>query len=321
MIVQLIILVISFLVLIKGADTFVDGASSIAKHLNVPDMLIGLTIVAFGTSAPEASVSIKAVVTQSSDMVMGNIIGSNILNILLILGIAAVISPISVHDNTIKKEIPFLFLVTLLMSVLIIDIPLGNGTNNMISRSDGIVILIFFAVFIYYLITLAKNGKSEQIESKYPLGQAIIYSILGILAIVIGGNFVVDSASTIASSLGVSERFIALTIVAFGTSLPELVTSIISARKGKQDLALGNVIGSNIFNICFVAGFPAAVFGSIIPKDPITLDLIVMLITTVILFFFCYTGHKISKKEGISLLGVFIIYYGYLVINQIALAS
>lgn len=318
---QMIILVVSFVVLIKGADTFVDGASSIAKHLNVPDILIGLTIVAFGTSAPEASVSIKAVLSQNSDMVMGNILGSNIINILLILGISAMIAPIHVKNNTIKKEIPFLFLVSLLMSVLIMDIPLGNGSVNMISRADGIAILIFFSIFIYYLVTLAKGGEAEQIESKYSLKQAIVYSILGLAAIIIGGNFVVSSATAIAEVLGVSQRFIALTIVAFGTSLPELVTSIIAAKKGKQDLAIGNIIGSNIFNICFVAGFPAALFGSIIPKDPIGLDLIVMIVTTIILFFFSITDKKISKKEGMSFLMLFIIYYGYLIISQLNLAA
>lgn len=317
MLLQVIILLISFFVLIKGADTFVDSASAVAKYLNVPDILIGLTIVAFGTSAPEASVSIKAVLAENSDMVLGNIIGSNILNILLILGISSVIAPIKVQNNTIKKEIPFLFLVSLLMSVLLMDTKLGEGPINMISRSDGIVILIFFAIFIYYLVTLAKNGQADEIEAKYSLKQAILYTILGLIAIVVGGNYVVDSATHIAVYLGVGQKFIALTIVALGTSLPELVTSIAAARKGKQDLAIGNVIGSNIFNICFVAGFPAAFLGNIIPSTPVTTDLIVMLLTTIMLFFFSYSNKKLSKLEGISFLIVFVIYYGYLVVSQL----
>lgn len=317
MLLQVIILLISFFVLIKGADTFVESASAVAKYLNVPDILIGLTIVAFGTSAPEASVSIKAVLAENSDMVLGNIIGSNILNILLILGISSVIAPIKVQNNTIKKEIPFLFLVSLLMSVLLMDTRLGEGPINMISRSDGIVILIFFAVFIYYLVTLAKNGQADEIEAKYSLKQAILYTILGLIAIVMGGNYVVDSATHIAVYLGVGQKFIALTIVALGTSLPELVTSIAAARKGKQDLAIGNVIGSNIFNICFVAGFPAAFLGNIIPSTPVTTDLIVMLLTTIMLFFFSYSNKKLSKLEGISFLIVFVIYYGYLVVSQL----
>lgn len=317
MLLQVIILLISFFVLIKGADTFVESASAVAKYLNVPDILIGLTIVAFGTSAPEASVSIKAVLAENSDMVLGNIIGSNILNILLILGISSVIVPIKVQNNTIKKEIPFLFLVSLLMSVLLMDTRLGEGPINMISRSDGIVILIFFAIFIYYLVTLAKNGQADEIEAKYSLKQAILYTILGLIAIVMGGNYVVDSATHIAVYLGVGQKFIALTIVALGTSLPELVTSIAAARKGKQDLAIGNVIGSNIFNICFVAGFPAAFLGNIIPSTPVTTDLIVMLLTTIMLFFFSYSNKKLSKLEGISFLIVFVIYYGYLVVSQL----
>ena len=253
-------------------------------------------------------------------MVMGNIIRSNKLNIVLILGISAIIAPIHVKNNTIKKEIPFLVLVSLMLSILVLDLPFGNGTINMISRADGIVILIFFSIFIYYLITLAKNGVAEEIESKYTLKQAIIYAVIGLAAIIIGGNFVVSSASAIAEALGVSQRFIALTIVALGTSLPELVTSIIAAKKGKQDLAVGNIIGSNIFNICFVAGVPATIFGSIIPKDSITLDLIIMVIATIILFFFSVTDKKISKKEGVIFLMLFAIYYGYLIISKLNIA-
>lgn len=317
MLLQGIILLISFVVLIKGADVFVESASSVAKHLNVPDILIGLTIVAFGTSAPEASVSIKAVLAHNSDMVLGNIVGSNILNILLILGVSSIIAPIHVQNNTMKKEIPFLLLVSLLLSILLMDTTSGEGTVNMISRMDGFVILIFFAVFIEYLITLAQSGQAEEIESKYTFKQAILYTILGLFAIIVGGNFVVSSATAIATALGVSQKFIALTIVALGTSLPELVTSIAAAQKGKQDLAIGNVIGSNIFNICFVAGFPAAFIGNIVPSSPVIMDLIIMLLATLMLFLFSYTKRKITKLEGISFLIVFLIYYGYLIISQI----
>lgn len=317
MLLQIIILLVSFVVLIKGADTFVEGASGVAKYLNVPDILIGLTIVAFGTSAPEASVSIKAVLSNNSDMVLGNIIGSNILNILLILGVCAVIAPIEVKTNTIKKEIPFLVLVSLLLGVLLMDVSIGEGARDMISRADGIVILLFFAIFIYYLVTLAKSGVAEEIEVKYSLGRCITYTILGLIAIIIGGNFVVSSASNIALYIGVSQKFIALTIVALGTSLPELVTSIIAARKGKQDLAVGNIIGSNVFNICFVAGFPAAFLGNIVPVSAVGIDLVVMILSTVLLFFFCYTKKRITRIEGICFLVIFVIYYGYLIRSQL----
>ena len=317
MLIQLVFLLIGFVVLIKGADVFVESASSVAKHLNVPDILIGLTIVAFGTSAPEASVSIKSVLSQNSDMVLGNVVGSNILNVLLILGVAAMIAPITVHNNTIKKEIPFLLLVSILLGVLIMD-HWWMSAVDMISRQDGVIILIFFVIFVYYLVTLAKSGEAEAIEVRYSLPKAVIFAILSLIAIVVGGDLVVDSATEIATSLGVSQRFIALTIVALGTSLPELVTSVLAARKGKQDLALGNVIGSNIFNICFVTGFPAACFGNIIPSEPVGIDLLVMIASTVLLFAFAFTGKKISKLEGASFLGLFIIYYGYLIISQIS---
>ncbi|WP_069997943.1 calcium/sodium antiporter [Cellulosilyticum sp. I15G10I2] len=316
-VIQAVILILGFVVLIKGADYFVDGASSIAKNLNVPDIFIGLTIVAFGTSAPEAAVSIKAMLSHNTDMVLGNIIGSNILNIVLILGIAASIAPIRVQNNTIKKEIPFLLLVSILLSVLFLDIPLQNGNINMISRGDGIVILIVFTIFIYYLLHLAKNGQSEEIEARYPLKLAIAYSFFGLIAIIIGGNFVVNAATKIATSAGVSQRFIALTIVALGTSLPELVTSVMAAKKGKQDIAIGNIIGSNIFNICFVAGLPAALFGNIIPKDPIGLDLLVMVFCTIVLYIFSKSERIVSKSEGKVFLIMFAIYYGYLVFTQL----
>lgn len=316
---QLIILVIGFIVLIKGADVFVEGASSVAKHLNVPDILIGLTIIAFGTSAPEAAVSIKAVLSGNSDMVIGNIVGSNIVNILLILGIASFIAPICVQDNTIKKEIPFLFLVSVLLGVLLMDNWWDSRLQDMISRQDGWIILIFFSIFIYYLFSLSKGGEAEQVVAKYSLPKAIVFSILSLFAIVIGGNYVVDAATNIALSLGVSQRFVALTIVAIGTSLPELVTSVIAAKKGKQDLALGNIIGSNIFNICFVTGFPAAFIGNIVPSESGAIDLLVMIVATFLLFIFAFTEKKISKLEGVGFLILFVAYYGYLIISQLSM--
>lgn len=317
-VIQLIILILGFVILIKGADYFIDGAASIAKNLKVPDILVGLTIVAFGTSAPEAAVSIKATLSQNSDMVLGNVIGSNILNILLIIGVAAFIFPMQVKNNTIKKEIPFTFLVSALLFVLVSDIPLGNGTVNMISRGDGIVILLFFAVFLYYLISLAKQGDVEPVEPKYSLGKACLFSGIGLVGIVLGGNFVVESASTIATAMNIGQKFISLTIVAFGTSLPELVTSIMAAKKQEQDIALGNIIGSNIFNICFVVGVPATLFGNIVPAEAIYTDMIVMLIATATLFVFSKTKRQVSKKEAIVFLMMFVLYYGYLVISQLA---
>lgn len=310
MILNIIILIVGFCLLIKGADIFVDGASSTAQNFKVSKMLIGLTIVAFGTSAPEFAVSMCALASGSTDMVLGNVIGSNILNILLILGVAAVITPISIRDNTVKKELPLILLISTLLVVVFLDISLGNGTANQITRADGIVILLFFLVFLYYLITLAKQKKlSKEEKPQFKLGKSLLFVLLGLAGIIIGSNLVVDSASSIATTLGISERVISLTIIAFGTSLPELVTTIVSAKKGEQDLLVGNIIGSNIFNICVVLGIPVAIFGGITPTSFQIIDLIMLVGSALLLFAFSETSKRITKLEGIIMLISFVIYY------------
>lgn len=303
-------LIVGFILLIKGADIFVDGASSTAQNFKVSKMLIGLTIVAFGTSAPEFAVSMSALASGSTDMVLGNVIGSNILNILLILGVAATIKPITIKDNTVKKELPLTLLISTLLVVLFLDISLGNGSTNQITRSDGIVILLFFSVFLYYLITLAKQKKETKEEHpQFKLGKSLLFVLLGLVGIVLGSNLVVDNASNIAKILGISERVISLTIIAFGTSLPELVTTIVSAKKGEQDLLVGNIIGSNIFNICVVLGIPVAIFGGITPSSFQIIDLIVLVGSALLLFIFSETSKKITKIEGFLMLLTFVIYY------------
>lgn len=263
---NILLLIIGFIALIKGADIFVDGASSTAQNFKVPKMLIGLTIVAFGTSAPEFAVSMSALASGNSDMVLGNVIGSNILNILLILGVAAMIKPIAVKDNTVKKELPLVILISTLLVVLFLDTFFSGASANQITRSDGIVIILFFSIFLYYLLTIAKRDKTAKNDNekpKFSLPKSLLFVLLGLVAIVVGSNLVVDSASSIATTLGISERVIALTIIAFGTSLPELVTTVVSAKKGEQDLLVGNIIGSNIFNVCLVLGVPTVIFGGI----------------------------------------------------------
>ncbi len=310
MFLNIILLVIGFIALIKGADIFVDGASSTAENFKVPKMLIGLTIVAFGTSAPEFAVSMSALASGSTDMVLGNVIGSNILNILLILGVAAIIHPIAIKDNTIKKELPLTLLISTLLAVLFLDISLGNGTLNQITRSDGIVIILFFLVFLYYLITIAKQKKESNEEPpKFKLGKSLLFVLLGLIAIIIGSNLVVDNASSIAKALGISERVISLTIIAFGTSLPELVTTIISAKKKEQDLLVGNIIGSNIFNICVVLGIPVTIFGGITPSSFQIIDIIMLIGSAFLLFIFSETSKKITKLEGLIMIITFIFYY------------
>lgn len=310
MLLNILLLIVGFVLLIKGADIFVDGASSTAQNFKVSKMLIGLTVVAFGTSAPEFAVSMSALASGSTDMLLGNVIGSNILNILLILGVAAVICPITIKDNTVKKELPLTLLISTLLVVLFLDINLGNGSINQITRADGIIILLFFTIFLYYLITLAKQSKKAKEEKpKFKLGKSLLFVLLGLGGIVLGSNLVVDNASSIATTLGISERVIALTIIALGTSLPELVTTIVSAKKGELDLLVGNIIGSNIFNICVVLGIPVAIFGGITPSSFQSMDLIVLVGSSLLLFIFAETSKKITRLEGILMLITFLIYY------------
>ena len=316
MLIQIILLIVGFVVLIKGADFFVDGASSLARNFKLSKMLVGLTIVAFGTSAPEFAVSIKSMLSGSGEIVLGNVIGSNILNILLILGVASLFHNLTVKNNTVKKEIPITLLLTTALIVLMTDKVFG-GTANMLTRGDGIVILLFFCVFIYYLISMARNKTQdidEEKESILPLSKSIVYTVVGIIAIVLGSNFVVDSAQIIASSLGVSERIIGLTIIALGTSLPELVTSVVATRKGEYDIAIGNVVGSNIFNIGMVLGVPIAIFGNINIGTFNILDLGFMFLSSLALFIFAGNDYKITKKEGLFMLFMFVVYYGLVII-------
>lgn len=315
MITQLIILIVGFVVLIKGADIFVDGASSIALNLKLSKMLIGLTIVAFGTSAPEFAVSVKSIISGNADMLLGNVIGSNILNILLIIGICSLIHPIYVKSNTVKKEIPIVMLISGLLFFLAKDNLFVSSVNE-ISRNDGFIILLFFTIFIYYLISIMRN-KTDEDSNEAPLSmfKSILFTVFGIACIVIGSNVVVDSASKIATILGVSQRMIALTVVAFGTSLPELVTSIVSVRKGEQEILVGNIVGSNIFNIGIVTGVPVALFGGIPAVGFSMIDLIAMIVAAILLFVFSFKDRRIDKFEGIIMLIIFIVYYTFVIIG------
>ena len=316
MLINIVILVLGFYILIRGADIFVDGAKSIAGNFKVSKMLIGLTIVAFGTSAPEFAVSVKSIISGSGDIVLGNVIGSNILNIALILGVSALFHNLSVKSNTVKKEIPFVLLITCAFSALMLDSLFDKEEVNAFLRGDGVVLLMFFAVFIYYLISMARNKIDVDEDDHYlPMLKAIIFTVLGIVAIVLGSNFVVDSASKIAADLGVSQKMISLTIIALGTSLPELVTSVTATRKGEYDIAIGNVVGSNIFNIGMVIGIPVTVFGAIRTISFNYIDIAVMITTVVFLFLFSFRDQKIDKKEGLLFLLLFVVYYSFVILN------
>lgn len=316
---QILILIIGFILLIKGADWLVDGASSVASNFKVSKLLIGLTIVAFGTGAPELAVSFSSLINGSTDILVGNVIGSNIINVLLLIGIAAVIRPIRVKKDTVSKELPLLLLISTALIVLLLDVNLAEAIINTFSRADAIICLLFFCIFLYYLIAMArknrrgKSAKKEVEKPKYKLGKSFLFVILGLVGVVGGSELVVNSASFIAGAIGISERIISLTIIAFGTSLPELVTTITAAKKGESDLLVGNIVGSNIFNICIVLALPVAIAGGIKPDNFQTIDLVALLISSLILCIIARNNHKINRLEGALMLAIFALYYGFII--------
>lgn len=316
MFLYIMLLIVGFIILIKGADIFVDGSSSIAGNFKISKMIIGLTIVSFGTSAPEFAVSVQSLLSGNGDIVLGNVIESNILNILLIVGASSMVHALSVKNNTVKKELPTTILITTLFIVLLSD-SLFDHVASTFTRNDGIVLLLFFLVFIYYLVGMVKNKVEEDSKENYmPLMKAFTYTIFGIVAIILGSNLVVHNASSLASLIGVSQKMISLTIIALGTSLPELVTSITATKKGEYDIAIGNVVGSNLFNLGVVIGLPVALLGGISKINFNYIDLIVMLVSAILLFLFSVNDRKISKKEGFILLTLFVVYYGYVILMR-----
>lgn len=316
--VALIALIGGFVLLIKGADWFVEGSSSVAKLLKVPAIIIGLTVVAFGTSLPEASVSISSAIAGKNALAVSNVVGSNIFNILVVLGASALIVPVCVQPDSVKKEIPFSILCTVaLLAVLLLGANAG-GTYT-VGVVGGIVLLAIFAFYMYWQISAAlkarKAGKDEEGDIKIlsPF-KSLVYIVVGIVCIILGGNFVVDGASAIAIKFGMSETLVGMTIVALGTSLPELVTSMLAAKKGESDLALGNAVGSNIFNIVFVLGFSSVI-------SPITVDILAVIDTiavigaSILVLLFSATGKKISRAEGAIMLLVYFGYFAYMFIR------
>lgn len=306
-IVHWLLLALGFAMLIKGSDFFVDGSSGIAKRFGIPSIVIGLTIVAMGTSAPEAAVSIASSASGNPGIAIGNIIGSNILNILLILGITSVIVNIAVLKTTIKYEMPFMIGMTVLLLLLGLD---GN-----ITIVDAIIFLIALVLYMVYLFRLAKKGNQEEethIKNlKTPI--AIIFTVGGMLLIIFGSKITVDAATNIAKQFGVSDRIIGLTVVAFGTSLPELFTSITAAKKGNADLAIGNVVGSNIFNVIFILGISGLI--TPIPYAPnFRIDNIIAIAISVLLLLFVLKTKKLKKQAGITFLVIYAVYFIYLLI-------
>ncbi len=311
-----ILFIIGFVLLIKGADWLVAGSASIAKKYNVSDLVIGLTIVSMGTSMPELIVNILASTSGASEIAIGNVIGSNITNVLLILGVAAIIFPLTIKESTVFSEIPY-SIIALLLVAFAANAPIFNPDYELlISRLDGIIFLFFFGLFMVYIVKLAREGRADMVEDApdeiLPMGKSVVFILLGMGGLFLGGTWVVDGASAIASQFGLSDKMIGLTVVAIGTSLPELVTSAMAAYKKNTDIAVANVIGSNIFNLLWVLGV-SAVISPMTYLPAINADIVVLIVATFLIIFSLMTGrakNQIGKPTGIFFLAA---YAGYLV--------
>lgn len=313
---NIILLITGFAVLVYAAGALVDSASCIAKKLNIPEMVIGLTIVAFGTSAPEMVVNIFASVSGNPEIVLGNVLGSNIFNILGILGISAVIFPLTVKSQTTWIEIPLAVLAAVAVLVLASDKLLDSIMPEIMGRADGYILLMFFTIFLAYNISVSKSGATdESIETKdWSMAKSALFFVLGLSGLILGGKLIVDSAVSIGRTFGLSERIIGLTIVSIGTSLPELATSVTAVLKKNVDIAIGNVVGSNIFNTFFILGVSATIKTIPVNFDN-SLDMLVNLMASLLLFVFIFTGkgRKIERWEGVVFLVAYFSYIGFLV--------
>ena len=303
LLVQVLLLIVGFVMLVKGADWFVDGAAGLADRFGIPQLVIGLTIVAMGTSAPEAAVSITAALKDSAGIAVGNIVGSNILNVLIILGLTACVATLSVAKSTIRIELPYMIAISLLLLLF-------GWTGNEITFWEGVGLWVAFLLYLGYLFRMAKKNKETPPEeaSSRPLWMLLVLSIIGLVLIVWGSDVTVDAATALARYFGMSERFIGLTIVALGTSLPELFSSLTAARKGNADIAIGNIVGSNIFNILFVLGTTALI--TPVPfAARFTVDTIVAVLVGVLLLVCVARSKKLTKPTGILMLAAYAAYF------------
>ena len=311
------VLIVGFAMLIKGADLFVEGASKIAAKFKIPQIVIGLTIVAMGTSAPEAAISISAAFQDAAAISIGNVVGSNIMNILLILGVSAVITNLKIKPNTLKFEIPFVVLIT---AVLLLLGWIGGGLDKI----DGVIMLVLFAAFLGYLYKKGDDSSADevpQLTEKDKIPVLILITLIGLVSIVLGSDLTVASAKSIAQVIGVDDRTISLTVVAFGTSLPELITCIAASLKKKSDIAIGNIIGSNIFNILFVVGLASICSPSVLTfGEAFIIDTIVAIATAVLLGLLVLRKKELTKAGGIIMLVAYAGYFAYLFINPLGLA-
>ena len=306
-----VLLLIGFVFLVKGADAFVEGSSSIAKHFHVPSLIIGMTIVAMGTSLPETAVSVTASIAGSNALAVSNAVGSNIFNLMVVIGVCAVLTPVAVQKSSLKIDIPFSIVCALLLLVL-------GHDRMMLTRVNGLILIVLFAFFILYMIRSAQHSMNNE-DSEFAaeaaemkvmsVPKSLIFIVIGIAGITLGSDWVVDGSKTIASAFGISENLIGLTIVAFGTSLPELMTSIVAARKNEVDMALGNAVGSNIFNILMVLGIASALSPIAFIQENI-IDIIILVGFSFIVWLMAWTKHRLDKIEGLAMI---LLYAGYVV--------
>lgn len=314
---NILLLIIGMVLLIKGADFFVEGSSSVAKKLKIPSLVIGLTLVSMGTSAPEASVSITSSINGLSDISLGNIIGSNIFNLLIVMGVSLLFVPIFVSKETLIFEFPFVISITTLLALFSFVI-----TPQEISRIEGVILLLLFIFYLVFIILRAKKhpSQTEELPKEISWLKSLAFIVLGLLGVVFGGNWVVNSSSFIAKQLGMSDALVGLTIVAIGTSLPELVTSFVAAKKGENEIALGNVLGSNIFNILFVLGLSSTILPLQI-KENIVVDVVFCIVITFIVLFISLKKKELKKLSGILFISLYILYFVYIILRNYQVIS
>lgn len=316
MLLDIIILLVGFVIIIKSSDVLVDAASSLALKLRVPKMLIALTIVSFGTCAPEVAISFRSVANGDGVMAFANVIGSCIVNVFLIIGLASFIRPIKVRHATVKKELPLLFIVTTAFSFLMLDAVFNPMSPNTFSRNDSFILILLFCMFILYLVGMlfkrSKINEEEEDKGKFSIIVSCLLLLVTIILIIYSSEMIIDSAKAIATALNVSEKAITMTAIVIGTSLPEMIMTVTSARKGEFDMAIGNIIGTNIFNICVVLGLPILIFGNIVLEGFGFIDILAVFLSSFLLFVFARSEREVSKKEGTIMLIVFVLYYVYM---------
>lgn len=315
-VVDILLLLVGFVLLVKASDIFVDAVSSIATNFKMSKMMIALTVAAFGTCAPELAISFNSMSSRSGDIALANVLGSNIVNILLIVGIAALVKPINVKHEVIKKELPILLVVTSMFTLSILAHELSFTNDFILNSQDGILFICLFLMFMFYIVSVVKSkqGVFEHEKAKYSLIKSILLTIVCCVVIILSSDLVVDSAESLATALNVSTKLITMTVVVIGTSLPEMTMTVIAAKKGEFDIALGNIIGTNIFNIGVVLGLPLLVYGGFRSFQFSMIDVLVVQLAAFVLFMFARNDKVLSKVEGIVMISIFAIYYLYIFI-------